>query len=78
MSGKLYPVVGMRSRGSCIRVNFGLEHFQYDVNAGERLHNIIDERSADCEKKRYQPLSKRNTADDICRRRGKIEVKSET
>jgi hypothetical protein len=50
MSGKLYPVVGMKSRGSCIRVNFGLEHFQYDVNAGERLYNVIGERSADCEK----------------------------
>lgn len=33
ISGKLYPVVGMRSRGAYIRVNFGLEHFQYDVNA---------------------------------------------
>jgi hypothetical protein len=39
----------MQSRGACIRVNFGLEHFQYHVDAGEWLYNIVGERSADCE-----------------------------
>lgn len=31
IAGKLYPVVGMQSRGACIRVNFGHERFRYDV-----------------------------------------------
>jgi hypothetical protein len=29
---KLYPVVGMRSRGARIRVNFGQEQFRYDYH----------------------------------------------
>jgi len=32
ISGKLYPVVGIQSPGACIRVNFGLEIFQYNVD----------------------------------------------
>ncbi|KAI9856495.1 MAG: hypothetical protein M1813_008873 [Trichoglossum hirsutum] len=33
VSGKLYPVVGLHSRGACIRVNFGQEQFRYDASS---------------------------------------------
>ena len=31
ISGKLYPAVGMSSRGAHIRANFGQQPFLYDV-----------------------------------------------
>ena len=33
ISGKLYPAVGMRSRGGHVRVNFGQKPFLYNVTA---------------------------------------------
>ena len=32
MSGKLYPVIGMRKMGEHIKVNFGQEEFVFDID----------------------------------------------